>query len=62
MTIHKSKGKEFDAVIIYEDARTKILNKYRTEDEARLLLRVAATRAKKYVDILTPQDMPCPLL
>jgi len=63
MTIHKSKGKEFDEVIIYEGsfAGQRIVS-YNDLDKARLVLRVAVTRAKRQVYILTPEEDPCELL
>lgn len=63
MTIHKSKGKEFDVVIIYEGKyQNRIVSKPDRIDQARLNLRVAVTRAKRCAVILTPEDDPCPLL
>lgn len=63
MTIHKSKGKEFDVVIIYEGKyQNRIVSKPDRMDQARLNLRVAVTRAKRYTVILTPEDDPCPLI
>ena len=63
MTIHKSKGKEFDVVIIYEGKyQNRIVSKPDRIDQARLNLRVAVTRAKRCTVILTPEDDPCPLL
>lgn len=63
MTIHKSKGKEFDVVIVYEGKYSgRIVSKPDRIDQARLNLRVAVTRAKKCALILTPEDEPCPLL
>lgn len=63
MTIHKSKGKEYDEVIIYEGLHQgRLLQKDGDTDKARLLLRVAVTRAKQRVTILTPQEKRCPLL
>jgi len=62
MTIHKSKGKEFDVVIIYEEKYAGRFVNRNGSGDARLVLRVAATRARKHVDIMTPQDDPCPLL
>lgn len=57
MTIHKSKGKEFDEVIIYEGLhRGRLLQKNGDPDKARLMLRVAVTRAKQRVTILTPRE------
>lgn len=66
MTIHKSKGKEFDEVVIYEgtysDRIVRRPNEDRSIAQARLALRVAVSRAKKRVTILTPQNKPCELL
>jgi DNA helicase-2/ATP-dependent DNA helicase PcrA len=66
MTIHKSKGKEFDEVIIYEGAyQSRILRTNSTDREkaqALLSLRVGVTRAKKFTTILTPKQDPCPFL
>lgn len=63
MTIHKSKGKEFDVVIVYEGRyQGRIVSKPDRIDQARLNLRVAVTRAKKCAMILTPEEDPCPLL
>lgn len=63
MTIHKAKGKEFDEVIIYEGSfagQRFVL--YDDVDKARLVLRVAVTRAKQKVIIITPKNEPCPIL
>ncbi|MGB7983826.1 MAG: ATP-dependent helicase [Terracidiphilus sp.] len=66
MTIHKSKGKEFDEVIIFEGARTgRLLREnatVRDTEQARLMLRVAVTRARQRTTILTPKWASCPLL
>ena len=62
MTIHKAKGKEFDEVIIFEGAYSDRFIVNNDLGKARLLLRVAATRAKHRVDILTPAKDPCILL
>ena len=63
MTIHKSKGKEFDAVIIYEGRyQNRIISKPERREQATLNLRVAVTRAKEHTYILTPNDDPCSLL
>jgi DNA helicase II / ATP-dependent DNA helicase PcrA len=66
MTIHKSKGKEFSEVIIYEDRfNGKILRENASEHEtaqARLALRVGATRAMQRLTILTPKNDSCPFL
>ncbi len=66
MTIHKSKGKQFTEVIIYEGAfQGRILRQNadeRTEAQARLSLRVGVTRAERFSTILTPARNPCPFL
>lgn len=66
MTLHKCKGKEFDAVVIVDgpsDADSLVLR----EDDARhlrsrRLLAMAIARARYYVAIVTPAYRPCPLL
>lgn len=66
MTIHKSKGKEFSEVIIYEGQYVgRILRGDATDRDraqAVLSLRVAVTRAKNRSTILTPKNNVCPLL
>jgi DNA helicase-2/ATP-dependent DNA helicase PcrA len=65
MNIHKSKGKEFDEVIIYEGSFQRILwsgANGNQKAQALLALRVAVTRAMKKTVILTPQKEPCPFL
>lgn len=63
MTIHKSKGKEFDEVIIYEGVFDgKIVSSPERIVQSTLNLRVATTRAKRNVTILTPNNNPCLLL
>ncbi|MBV59828.1 MAG: DNA helicase UvrD [Nevskiales bacterium] len=65
MTIHKSKGKEFDAVIIYDGVFQRIVRDASNEQacaQARLALRVAVTRAMRHACIVTPRKDPCPLL
>lgn len=66
MTIHKSKGKEFDEVIIYEGSHQgRIVRVNATENEvaqARLALRVAVTRAMKCTTILSPKHDVCRFL
>lgn len=65
MTIHKSKGKEFDEVIIWEDQFRSIMPPNATAadiERTKLALRVAITRAKSRTTILTCQDAPCPLI
>lgn len=63
MTIHKSKGKEFDEVFIYEGTHQGRLVRPNASQkdisQARLVLRVAVTRAMKHTTILTPQNDPC---
>ncbi|MBB5206360.1 DNA helicase-2/ATP-dependent DNA helicase PcrA [Inhella inkyongensis] len=65
MTIHKSKGKEFDEVIIYDGMFQRIARK---PDDAKacaqdlLALRVGVTRAIRRATILTPKSEPCPFL
>ncbi|MGV8131265.1 MAG: UvrD-helicase domain-containing protein [Candidatus Pacearchaeota archaeon] len=67
MTIHKSKGKEFDHVIIYEGAffSNRFLRSGADDSQIAqsvLALRVGVTRAIKNVVILTPITNPCRLL
>lgn len=66
MTMHKSKGKEFDAVIILHLGNNisplspdRELAPHR---KSRRLLRVAVTRAKHHVLMLTDASSPSPLL
>jgi len=63
MTIHKSKGKEFDEVIVYEGsfAGQRFVS-YDNVEKARLVLRVAVTRARQKAFILSPQNDPCPII
>ena len=64
MTIHKAKGKEFDEVIVFEGAYQRYLQRQDAEGyrAARFNLHVAATRARRAVNIMTPQNDPSPLL
>jgi DNA helicase-2/ATP-dependent DNA helicase PcrA len=66
MTIHKSKGKEFDEVIIYEGSHQgRIIRMNATQRDvaqARLTLRVAVARAMKRSTILTPSNDVCAFL
>jgi DNA helicase II / ATP-dependent DNA helicase PcrA len=66
MTIHKSKGKEFDEVVIYEGSHQGRIVRQNASDkdvaQARLALRVAVTRAMTHVTILTPERDPCKFL
>lgn len=65
MTMHKSKGKEFDCVIAMHLGR---LSPFSSEDEAapyresRRLLRVGVTRARLHTLLLTDAYSPSPLL
>lgn len=63
MTIHKSKGKEFNEVVIYEGIHNgKIVSQAADERrvaQARLTLRVGVTRAMERTSILTPASDPC---
>ncbi|PZE86159.1 UvrD-helicase domain-containing protein [Curtobacterium sp. MCBD17_032] len=60
MTMHKSKGKEFDATIIVEGRYSRPLVKIGDKDESadRRLLRVAITRAKRQVIFVRPAGTP----
>ena len=65
MTIHKSKGKEFDEVIIYDGLYQRIAKA--TQDpkicaQNLLVLRVGVTRAIRRTTILTPKRDTCPFL
>jgi DNA helicase-2/ATP-dependent DNA helicase PcrA len=64
MTIHKAKGKEFDEVIVFEGVYQRFLQRHDAEGRrsARFNLHVAATRARRAVQIMTPRIDPCPLL
>jgi DNA helicase II / ATP-dependent DNA helicase PcrA len=66
MTIHKSKGKEFDEVIIYEGSHQGRIVRMNASDkdiaQARLALRVAVTRAMKHATILSPRHDVCRFL
>ena len=63
MTIHKSKGKQFDEVFVHEGVyRGRIVSDTTRMDQGRLTLRVAVTRAQKQATILTPRKCPCELL
>ena len=66
MTIHKSKGKEFDEVIIYEGSHQGRIARANANDrelaQARLILRVGVTRAMQRATILTPRSDPCRFL
>jgi DNA helicase-2/ATP-dependent DNA helicase PcrA len=65
MTMHKSKGKEFDAVIIFDDPNSSPLI-FCKEDapysRCRRLLRVGITRARHHILMLTDMYRPSSLL
>lgn len=65
MNIHKCKGKEFDEVLIWEEPYKQIITDMSDElrvQQSRLLIRVAATRARIMTTFLTPASSPCLLL
>ena len=65
MTMHKSKGKEFDGVIVIDLGRISPLITYDDRPpykRSRRLFHVAITRAKKHVLLLTDASNPSPLL
>ncbi|WP_311058568.1 UvrD-helicase domain-containing protein [Pseudomonas aeruginosa] len=65
MTIHKSKGKEFDEVIIYEGLYQRIAKAPqdpKTCAQDLLALRVGVTRAIRRTTVVTPKREPCPFL
>jgi DNA helicase-2/ATP-dependent DNA helicase PcrA len=65
MTIHRAKGKEFDGVIIFNEANISPLasvHEVAPYPKSRRLLRVGITRAKHHVLLLCDAISPCPLL
>lgn len=66
MTIHKSKGKQFNEVFLFEGFyRGRFVRKpeeQRNIDQARLVLRVGVTRAMNRATILSPKRKPCEIL
>lgn len=63
MTIHKSKGKQFDEIFIFEgDKHGRIVTNPHLVSQAILTLRVGVTRAEKRATILTPKWNKCELL
>jgi DNA helicase II / ATP-dependent DNA helicase PcrA len=65
MTVHKSKGKEFDAVIIFDESNSSPLVFCREDaphPRSRKLLRVGITRARHHVLMLTDMYRPSELL
>jgi DNA helicase-2/ATP-dependent DNA helicase PcrA len=72
MTVHRSKGKQFDGVILVRRSTPIGANQWRSSfiwrddnfpyNRSRKILRVAITRARKHVVILDAVFPPCPLL
>jgi DNA helicase-2/ATP-dependent DNA helicase PcrA len=65
MTVHKSKGKEFDVVIVFDDSNSSPLIFYpeiAPHPRCRKLLRVGITRARHHVLMLTDMYKPSELL
>jgi DNA helicase-2/ATP-dependent DNA helicase PcrA len=63
MTIHKAKGKEFDAVIVFEGVYQSFLHQRGGDPEsASFNPHVAATRARIAVTFMTPAQNLCRLL
>lgn len=72
MTIHKSKGKQFDAVILIRESIRQGARQFRSSlvwrgdappyDRSRKILRVGITRARRYVLMLEPTFPRCPIM
>ncbi|WP_412758164.1 UvrD-helicase domain-containing protein [Legionella bozemanae] len=65
MTMHKSKGKQFDGVILFHESNIcsfKTRGDKPPYEKSRKLLRVAVTRAKKHVLFLTDASHPPEIL
>lgn len=65
MTMHKSKGKEFDAVVLFDDSNSSpfvFFNESQPHTRCRRLLRVGITRARHHVLLLTDAFNPTELL
>lgn len=72
MTIHKSKGKQFDAVILVRESIRQGAKEFRSSliwrddvapyDRSRKILRVGITRARCYVLMLEPIFPRCPIM
>ncbi|MFY0689167.1 MAG: ATP-dependent helicase [Cyclobacteriaceae bacterium] len=63
MNMHKSKGKEFDGVIVIDGQYGDALIAFDKPpySKSKRLVRVALTRAKKAAYVLTSNNEPCPL-
>lgn len=66
MTVHKAKGKEFDAVIVFDDPNSSPLissdKDLAPHPRSRRLLRVGITRARHHVLMLVDLYRPSPIL
>jgi len=65
MTVHKSKAKEFDAVVLFDDPKSSPLIYCKEQGpfrRSRRLMRVGITRAKHHVLVLSDVSDPSPLL
>jgi len=65
MTIHKSKGKEFDAAILFDDPNSSPLlftQEAPPHPRCRKLMRVGITRARHHVLMLCDMFTPTALL
>jgi len=66
MTLHKCKGREYDAILIYDGSKAphQVIGHKDKKPylSSRRLLQVAVTRARNYVYFLTPKSNPCGLL
>lgn len=76
MNMHKAKGKQFDEVLVFEQwpviLKRRIVSNFgrivrwnenkNISEQSRQLFRVAVTRAKRHVTIMTPKNDPCVLL
>jgi len=62
MNVHRSKGKEFDEVIVYEEKYTRFARENASIEVGRRALHVAVTRARAQATFATPQRDPSVLL